>query len=350
MIGYILFALAAAVLALELISLGPAAKRVRVDCRTDLSLAEPDEIITLRYKVCNLSALPKLCLGVSIYFGEDAVIREDAGWMEKYADKNAAGVSFQRHFALLPHTVATGKVRFSLTKRGVHPIGKLYIETGDFLGFRSSVISQDADRSIICTARLRDEEPETQTLGGLLGEISVRRFIHEDPTMIIGFRPYTGREPMRQISWPATARAGQLMVKELDYTVDTNVAVVVNMQDPKRRYMERCLELVRTVCETLEDRKIPYALLSNGDLGSMEEGLGKGHIFAILRSLGLSRPAAYESFRPLAERCVTDRRINRSYIVITPEPDHESEAVLRLLQQHSDCELCVLYGNGGETA
>ena len=347
MIGAILFSIAAVVLALELISLGPAAKRVRVDCETDLSMAEPDEIITLRYTVSNLSSLPKLFLGVSIYFGENAVIREDADWMEIYADKNAAGVSFQRHFALLPHTAATGKVRFSLTKRGLHTIGKVYMETGDFLGLHTSVISEEAKLKIICTARMTEEEPETQTLGGLLGEISVRRFIHEDPTMIMGFRPYTGREPMRQISWPATARAGQLMVKELDYTVDTNVAVVVNMQDPRRRWMERCLELVRTVCETLEDRKIPYALVSNGDLGSLEEGLGKGHIFAVLRGLGLSRLAAYESFLPLAERCVTDRRTNRSYIVITPEPD--SEGVLQLLQQHSDCELCVLYGNGGAT-
>ena len=74
MIEAILFALAAAVLALELISLGPAAKRVRVDYETDLTLAEPGEVITLRYTVTNPSPLPKLFLGLSFYFGERAIL------------------------------------------------------------------------------------------------------------------------------------------------------------------------------------------------------------------------------------------------------------------------------------
>lgn len=350
MIGIVVFALLVAAAVMEVLSLGPNARKLRVDYETDLSLAAPGEVITLRYRIYNLSPLPKLFCSVSFYFGDSAVICEPEEWKARYARRTTAGVSVQRHMALLPHTSVSGKVRFSLTERGVHPVGKLYLETGDFLGFRSTVVSKEAEKTVVCTARLLDEEPEMQTLGGVLGEISVRRFIHEDPTMIVGYRDYTGREPMKKISWTATAKAARLMVKENDFTVDTNVAVVVNMQDPNRARMERCLSLARTACECLEEHKIPYALLSNGDLSSMEEGLGKGHIFAILRKIGVSRLGVYESFRSLAERCVKERRDNRSYIVITPTPDPESEAVLRLLQQHSDCELCVLYGNGGVSA
>lgn len=348
MIGMILFAAAAVILALELLSLGPAAGRVRVDYDTDLRLAAPDEVITLRYTVRNLSALPKLFLGLSFYLGEQAELRESPEWIARYGDKNAAGVSFHRSFAMPPHSAVSGKVRFSYTRRGLQPLGKLYLEAGDFLGLRSRAISREAEQSLVVTARLREEEPELETLGGLLGDVSVRRFIHEDPALVVGYREYTGREPMKRISWTATARTGQLTVKELDFTVDANVAVVVNMQDPQRRYMERCLELVRTVCETLEERKIPYSLCSNGDLSSLPEGLGKSHIFAILRRIGVSRLSAYEGFRALAEAVLADRRDNRCCVVITPEPDPESEAVLGLLRQHSDARVCVLYGNGGE--
>ena len=346
MIGAILFAAAAAILALELLSLGPAARRVRVDYETDLRLAEPDEVVTLRYTVRNLSPLPKLFLGLSFYLGEQAALRESPEWIARYGDKNAAGVSFHRSFAMPPHSKVSGKVRFSYSKRGIQPLGKLYLEAGDFLGLRSRVISREPEQSLVVTARLREQAPQLRTLGGLLGEISVRRFIHEDPALVAGYREYTGREPMKRISWTATARTGQLTVKDPDFTVDANVAVVVNMQDPRRRYMETCLELVRTVCEALEERKIPYALLSNGDLAGLPEGLGKSHIFAILRRIGVSRLSAYESFRALAEAVLRDRRDNRSCIVITPEP--ESEAVLALLRQHSDARVCVLYGNGGE--
>ena len=46
-------------------------------------------------------------------------------------------------------------------------------------------------------------------LGGMIGDISVNRFIFEDPMLTIGFSDYTGREPMRDISWTrAPAWAG----------------------------------------------------------------------------------------------------------------------------------------------
>lgn len=347
MIGFILFALAATVVFLELYSLSANAARVRVDYDTDLSLVEPGEIITLRYTVQNLSALPKLYIGLSFYFSEKTRLCESESWMAANADDTIAGISFRRRLSMPPHSRFTGKVRFCLTQRGVHVIGKHYLEVGDFLGLRSKVISVDANKTIVCTARADEEEPDPQTLGGLLGEISVRRFIHEDPTLVVGYRDYTGREPMRLISWTATAKTGQLMVKELDHTVDTNVAVVVNMQDPHRKYMERCMELVRTVCDCLEARKIPYALLSNGDLGTLEEGLGKSHSFYILRKIGLSRLVAYEGFPALTDRCCADLRGSRSYIVVTPVPDAECEVQLRRLRSYSDCEPCVLYGNGG---
>ena len=80
----------------------------------------------------------------------------------------------------------------------------------------------------------------------------------EDPVLTIGYLDYTGREPMKKISWMHSAKVGKLMVKNSDYTVDANAAIVLNLASGSAKEKEKCLEIVRTVCEKLEEEKIPY--------------------------------------------------------------------------------------------
>lgn len=62
------------------------------------------------------------------------------------------------------------------------------------------------------------------------GEITVRRFICEDPFLVKGAREYTGREPMNAISWTATARAGKLMALNKDFTTAAKILILLNFQ------------------------------------------------------------------------------------------------------------------------
>ena len=56
----------------------------------------------------------------------------------------------------------------------------------------------------------------------------MNRFIMEDPVLRLGYRDYTGREPIKQISWTQTARMGRMMVSCQDYTVERTVTVMLN--------------------------------------------------------------------------------------------------------------------------
>ena len=63
-----------------------------------------------------------------------------------------------------------------------------------------------------------------------------------------GFRDYTGREPMKQISFTATARTGRMMVKQFDHTLDVTVSVVLNLDarlpsGMARPLMETCFSM-----------------------------------------------------------------------------------------------------------
>ena len=175
---------------------------------------------------------------------------------------------------------------------------------------------------------------------GFMGDVSVRRFIYEDPILTIGCRDYTGKEPMKNISWQHTARAGKVLVNQYDHTAESNVCIVLNIDGDSRFDIERCYEITRSVCEELEKRKIAYEFFTNADLEGplgnkfswVEEGLGRRHFGTIMYGLGCSRCICRHPFGWLIEQCKKRRRVALSYIVITPELSADAKLRLNELQ------------------
>lgn len=347
MIGFIFAGLVALFAVLEILSIRQA-EGLRIRFEVDKSLVEPGEVNTLCYTVRSRSSFPMFFVSIAVYFEDGIKICEDADFCRKYVSEGFFGTNVSHYINFVPHGIYKGAVRFSMGKRGIHDLGNVYVEAGDFFGLRTIIHSYEIESRVVCTAKMADDVVTITALGSYLGDISVRRFIFEDPNLLLGYREYTGHEPMKKISWLQTAKTNALTVKLNDFTVDFNVAVIVNMERDRDDEMEHCLELARTACEYLEQEKIPYALLTNGDLGNLSEGLGRTHILTILRKIGVCRPAGYGSFASLADQCIRNNRENRSYIVITPTPTENDKAVLNLLRQHSDTELCVLYGRKEE--
>lgn len=345
MITLILFLLVVFVLVIEAVSLWGNTRRLPVEFDVDTTLVEPDETATLYYSVRNPHRLPLLYVGFSLYLDTKVTVCEDRDFCRLHVRADDSGTIVSHHFFLPARGVFSGKLRLSLGKRGLQELGRYFLETGDFLGLYPIIRTDAISKKIICTAEkcAADEPPFP---GGELGELSVRRFILDDPTMLLGYRDYTGREPMKQISWTQTAKLGRLMVRQNDYTTDRVAVVLVNMDSSQRPLMESCLRLVRTVCEQLEAAKVPYALMSNGDLLSVPEGIGREHLFFILRKLGLSRLTGFTSFRSLVDRCVRLRRSNCSYIVITPSLGPEVRALTDHLGRHVDSRPIVMCPGG----
>ena len=99
--------------------------------------------------------------------------------------------------------------------------------------------------------------------------------------MVLGYRDYSGREPLKQISWNQSAKVGRLIVRQNDFTTDRAAVIIVNIDPTSRKLMEHCLSMTSSVCQLLEREKIPYSMMSNGDLRTLTEGLGASHLFFI---------------------------------------------------------------------
>ena len=330
MITIIAVGIAAAVLVMEFIVSPRVPDHLHYRYSFDTELAEPGEKIAFTGRLVNDSILPVSYITLAEMMPEGAVITDRESGHDAH------------RLCLLPRRISRHTMIFALPRRGVYRGGRYYLETGDFLGFKSRVRSGSIDGDIIVMPRKCEDEKVVQTLGGYIGDISVRRFIIEDPVLTVGFRDYTGQEPMKKISWTQSARTGQLMVKNSDFTVDVNVAVVLNMVSGTAAEKEKSLEIVRTVCEQLEEQRIPYQFISNGDTGSSEEGFGRMHLSALMRALGRSELMGFYSFDWLIDRSIRERKHNRSYIVISPPLTEANRASVARLSRYSDQEPCVL--------
>jgi uncharacterized protein (DUF58 family) len=347
MITLIIFLIVAFILVIEGVSLWGNSRPLRVEFDLDSTLVEPGETTTLRCSVHNPNRLPMLFVGLTLHFEPEVTVHADTGYRRALVSRSSAGTRADHRFFLPARSSFSTRLRLSLSRRGLQELGRYFIETGDYLGLYPIIRSDVIDKKVVCTSG-KCEAEELSLLGGEMGEASVRRFILDDPTMLLGYRDYTGREPMKQISWMQTAKTGQLTVRQNDFTVERNVSVLVNMESAPLPVLEHCMELLRSVCEELEAQRVPYALFTNGDVFSVNEGLGRNHVLYIQRRIGLSRLICYLSFSRLVDQYVYRPRDNSSCIVITPGLLENVRAALPRLQRCTGREPLLLCGGEEE--
>lgn len=225
------------------------------------------------------------------------------------------------------------------TCRGVFEIGAASLYGSDLFGlcgFSLKVKDQVANLTVLPSPlEAEDFLPDNRQL---YGDISVRRFICEDPFLISGAREYSGREPMNSISWSATARAGKLMALNKDHTTSAKILILLNFQRRDDIFaaapMEICELLIKAaafVMERAEEIGAEFALSINA-VGEPVVFSGSGAEFKLeqLRRLAAVVPECRlrigEFLTELSPSGYTD------VILITPALSEESVRYLEELK------------------
>lgn len=255
---------------------------------------EPDDEFEIILTFTNKGWLFIPFLRYQVYVPEEFDIHLDTKqiYLNGKGQRYATGTTW-----LGPHQRLEKRIPVSVSKRGCYLLRELVIYGGDFLGINEQPHSFGKLCEVVVYPKPASGQDISQVFGGFLGDVSVRRFIQEDPVLTLGYREYTGREPMKTISWTQSARRGELMVKKFDYTLEPSVSVILNVEGGAAQDMdekiETCLSLARSVCAELEEKEIKYDFRMNPlTIGSValsdyfNEGLGSGHYYGILESLG----------------------------------------------------------------
>ena len=306
-------------------------RAVRYDARTDKRSVDVDEPFTIESTIENGRRLPIAFLRVTENLPPEMALKN---LPPRYAvELPPNGLKLPLRLVstayLGPKQKLTRKVSATLPRRGRYFLRGAELTGGDFLGLAEEIHTYSCYNEIVVLPKRADCAAETEALGGFLGDISVRRFIMEDPVLTLGFRDYTGREPQKQIAWTQSLRTGKLLVKEYDHTLEPAVTVLLNVSaagEDRFLRIERAFSLARTVCETLEKKRIQYSFLTNamaaGALGlwsSITVGLGRNHLLAILEGLGRATYDPAESFLATLERAARMAEQGRSHIIISPD-------------------------------
>lgn len=345
----VILILAAAVLALLEKFWAPwALKALHREGRCDRYLAEPGETLIWTSRVENRGKLPIPFVRLREEVPAGACIREDRTWVDLHCRKSSLWWHTENKFSLSPRQRAEKRIRFSLPGRGVYRIGGGSIGAGDLLGFREESRECSGENIVVMPSRSENAR-NLEAAGGFIGDISVRRFILEDPILTVGFRDYTGREPLKSVSWTRTAMTGHMQVKQYDHTSEQTAVVLLNVSGAYGEVLEECFRLARSVCEELERKKIPFSLRTNGNLPGpmgklfvMPEGLGESHLNTILYALGRADDTCFYSLATLVRQTLRARKVSDAYIVITPVLAGEERGALTRLETAGGNPLCVL--------
>jgi uncharacterized protein (DUF58 family) len=215
-------------------------------------------------------------------------------------------------------------------RRGEYSIDHIVLVTTDPLGHSTFSMPIRATTKLTVLPRPLDNDEYLIKPSGLTGEIVVPRKLISDPFIVAGVREYTKYDPANRIHWAASARQGEIMVRNNDYTSDQNVTVVMNMQtrlDEGRKLIDpNCVENAISVAATYLDATIPLGipvrLMANGGMpGSapLATGLGNGQEFILdlLRVLARLEVTKSESFLSYLDNTQNDI-MSTDIIIITP--------------------------------
>lgn len=144
------------------------------------------------------------------------------------AQKQESEMFHRTLFSLLPYQKITRRHHLIGSKRGYYPLDTVAVTTGDGIGFSEVFDAFEAHTSVTVYPSLVPLEDIPLPSHSWLGDITVKRWIVEDPFLQAGVREYQYGDPLNAINWKATARTQTLQINKKDFTADHHLLIYVN--------------------------------------------------------------------------------------------------------------------------
>ncbi len=118
----------------------------------------------------------------------------------------------------------------SCYRRGYYTIGPLLLRTGDLLGVTPPLQTRSESEYVIIYPKVVPLEKLGLPTHSPLAVLPASAPLFEDPTRIMGVRPYQMGDSPRRIHWTATASAGQLLVKRYQPAIARETLICLDLE------------------------------------------------------------------------------------------------------------------------
>ena len=241
-------------------------------------------------------------------------------------------------------------------KRGIHQIGPLHFQSGDYFGMYET--QQEREQLDYLTVFPQQVPFEVLQLpaGDPFGDRRARRPLFEDPNLPMGTRDYHPEDGFRRIHWPATARAGSLQTKVYQPVTARTLVLCLNVSTTPQHWLgffQERLELLVSISATIVCRAVEdgYAvgLFSNGCLAHADQpfrfkpGKAKGQLALLLQALAGVTPFTTTNFETFLLRSMADIPFGATLVVVTALlPTSLQDTLARLLRYRPHILLIAL--------
>lgn len=213
-------------------------------------------------------------------------------------------------------------------KRGEFNIQRVGLVSTDILGHMSLSRAVEVDSQVMVLPKGIDLETLFISPKYLNGDVVVRKNLLTDPFYRAGVREYVPGDSFHQIHWTATAREGNLMVHQNDFTASQSLTVVLNMQSrpfenaevTDAETVENCIRVCASIFENTVAEQIPVRFMCNASTNQQRISTASGEYFGAQHVHELRRTLAKLQLRSTDDFVVY---LNERFADI-----HTSDAVL----------------------
>ena len=299
------------------------AKMLEVDVARHTHLVTQGQSLSGRLSLRSLSIWPKI-------------------WLEVEDPCSIPGHLARRVLTLGPHELKSWQYSTLTHRRGVYELGPVTVTAVDPLGlfrFERRFGRQD-------TVLVYPSAPELPNFyippANLPGEGRFHRRTHTVTPTVASVRPYTTGDSYNRIHWPATARTGELMVKQFELDPSSDIWIVLDLErsvhvgDGDDSSEEIAVSICASIARYFIAANRSVGLISFGEKLSVEEpDRGQNHYTRILESLTHAR--AFGNVTLSALLLEESRRFGRhtTVVVVTPSTDKSWALTLMTLSARS---------------
>jgi hypothetical protein len=326
-------------------------RSIRYECKPSVRSCEPGAEFLVFSTVQNHSRLKTPAIRMEEHFPHNLNVLESEEFnIKNYSEEHRI---YYSTVTLHRRELLRRSLRASISERGEYRFAYADFHAGDFLGFWENDYRIENDHSIVIYPPKLENADFLKAFTNEIDEIALKKQFLEDPISVRGYREYTGREPMRNISWTQSAVRGSLIVKQFDPVWSQSVLILFDTEyhgnfDQYNRLLEYCFSLTRTVCDILEQRQIGYRLMTNAiissGISSFTGGTGTDASYGkILFSLGIAKNGSICTVEELTRAACLGAARREVIVFISSRRDKKTDLALQKAKALSCGQVLTLF-------